>query len=67
MISFIYVILTLSFQWYCHFDDDMYVNVPELSNLLRQYNPGKPIYIGSSPMPEYVVRNCNATSQNYSV
>ena len=36
-----------SFQWYCHFDDDMYVNVPQLSNVLRQYDPEKPWYISS--------------------
>ncbi|XP_065900824.1 beta-1,3-N-acetylglucosaminyltransferase manic fringe-like isoform X1 [Dysidea avara] len=43
-----------SFQWYCHFDDDMYVNVPELSNLLQQYDPGKPYYIGSTDDLKYI-------------
>ncbi|XP_065919474.1 beta-1,3-N-acetylglucosaminyltransferase radical fringe-like [Dysidea avara] len=36
-------------QWYCHFDDDIYVNVKELSNLLSKYDPSKPYYIGRYP------------------
>ncbi|XP_065903989.1 fringe glycosyltransferase-like [Dysidea avara] len=36
-------------QWYCHFDDDIYVNVKELSNLLTKYDPTKPYYIGRYP------------------
>ena len=47
--------ILFSFQWYCHFDDDMYVNVPELSNLLQQYDPGKPYYIGSTDDLKYIV------------
>ena len=34
------IITTLSlclFRWYCHFDDDMYVNSPELQDLLSGY------------------------------
>ena len=38
-------------QWYCHFDDDIYVNVRELSNLLSKYDPTKPYYIGRYPRP----------------
>jgi len=34
------------YQWFCHFDDDMFVNVPALSNLLSKYNPSDPLYIG---------------------
>ena len=36
-------------NWYCHFDDDIYVNVKELSKLLSQYDPSKPYYIGRNP------------------
>ncbi|XP_065900892.1 beta-1,3-N-acetylglucosaminyltransferase manic fringe-like [Dysidea avara] len=43
-----------SFQWFCHFDDDMYVNVPELSSFLRQHDPAVPYYVGSSDDPKYV-------------
>ena len=34
------------YQWFCHSDDDVYVNVPKLSRLLQQYDPHKPYYIG---------------------
>ncbi|XP_065907341.1 beta-1,3-N-acetylglucosaminyltransferase lunatic fringe-like isoform X2 [Dysidea avara] len=37
------------YQWYCHFDDDVYVNVPQLSHVLQQYDPHKPFYIGKYP------------------
>ena len=36
-------------KWYCHFDDDIYVNVKELSKLLAKYNSSKPYYIGRNP------------------
>ena len=35
-----------SYQWYCHTDDDMYINVPKLSHLLQQYDPHKPYHVG---------------------
>ena len=38
-----------SYQWFCHFDDDVYVNVPQLSKLLQQYDPHQPYYIGKWP------------------
>ncbi|XP_065891470.1 beta-1,3-N-acetylglucosaminyltransferase manic fringe-like isoform X2 [Dysidea avara] len=38
-----------SFQWFCHVDDDIYVNVPQLSKLLKQYDPRLPFYIGKFP------------------
>ena len=38
-----------SYQWYCHVDDDMYANVPHLSQLLQQYDPHKPYYLGNFP------------------
>ncbi|XP_065898656.1 beta-1,3-N-acetylglucosaminyltransferase lunatic fringe-like [Dysidea avara] len=38
-----------SYQWFCHFDDDVYVNVPQLSKLLQQYDPHQPYYLGKWP------------------
>ena len=38
-----------SYAWYCHVDDDMYVNVPRLSQFLQQYDPNKPYYFGKWP------------------
>ncbi|XP_065903061.1 uncharacterized protein [Dysidea avara] len=32
----------------------MYVNVPELNNLLQQHDPRKPYYIGSCDKPKFV-------------
>jgi len=37
------------YQWFCHFDDDVYVNIKQLSNLLQQYDYNKPYYIGRWP------------------
>jgi hypothetical protein len=34
------------FRWFCHVDDDTYVNVPELSRLLRKYNHTEDWYLG---------------------
>ncbi len=33
-------------KWFCHFDDDNYVNVPQLVQLLRKYNPLEDWYLG---------------------
>ncbi|KRX39406.1 Fringe glycosyltransferase, partial [Trichinella nativa] len=40
-------------NWFCHFDDDNYVNVPLLKKLLSKYNPDKDWYLGkpSTKMP----------------
>ena len=38
-----------SYQWYCHFDDDIYVNILQLSQLLQQYDSHKPYYVGKWP------------------
>ncbi|XP_065905031.1 beta-1,3-N-acetylglucosaminyltransferase radical fringe-like [Dysidea avara] len=34
------------YKWFCHFDDDIYVNMPRLNQLLRQYDPDQPYYFG---------------------
>lgn len=33
-------------RWFCHFDDDNYVNVPRLVSLLNEYSPAKEWYLG---------------------
>ncbi|XP_011559940.3 fringe glycosyltransferase [Plutella xylostella] len=33
-------------KWFCHFDDDNYVNVPRLVEELRKYDPMRPWYLG---------------------
>ena len=42
-------IFSRRYQWFCHFDDDVYVNVKQLSNMLQKYNHNKPYYIGRWP------------------
>lgn len=34
------------FRWFCHFDDDNYVNIPRLVTLLSDYNPQEDWYLG---------------------
>ena len=33
-------------RWFCHFDDDNYVNVPRLVKLLQQFDPLDDWYLG---------------------
>lgn len=33
-------------KWFCHFDDDNYVNIPKLVDLLQLYNPLEDWYLG---------------------
>lgn len=33
-------------RWFCHMDDDTYVNVPQLVALLRKYNHTADWYLG---------------------
>ena len=33
-------------RWMCHFDDDTYVNIPELVELLKQYKHTEDWYLG---------------------
>eukprot|EP00118_Oscarella_pearsei_P014197 m.120075 g.120075 ORF g.120075 m.120075 type:complete len:396 (+) comp37721_c0_seq17:10-1197(+) len=37
-------------RWFCHVDDDNYVNVPELINLLEKYNSSADYYLGKSSL-----------------
>ncbi|GIX84702.1 fringe glycosyltransferase [Caerostris darwini] len=38
--------LESSKKWFCHFDDDNYVNVPRLLKLVQSYNPQEDWYLG---------------------
>ena len=37
------------YQWFCHVDDDVQVNILELSQYLQQYDAHKPYYVGKWP------------------
>ena len=41
------VYLLLPYSWYCHADDDMYLNVPALSQLLDELMPQGKVYVGA--------------------
>ncbi len=36
----------MSCRWFCHFDDDVYVNVPTLMAMLHRYNSTDSLYLG---------------------
>ncbi|XP_031620624.1 fringe glycosyltransferase [Contarinia nasturtii] len=48
-------------KWFCHFDDDNYVNIPKLVELLSNYSPTLDWYLGkpsiASPLEIYVDNN----------
>ena len=33
-------------RWFCHVDDDTYINIPELSRLLKKFNHTEDWYLG---------------------
>ena len=35
-------------QWWCHFDDDNFVNVVALGEMLEKYDSDKPWYLGKT-------------------
>ena len=41
-----------SFRWFCHFDDDNYVNVPGLVKKLQQFDYDQDWYLGKPSIPE---------------
>ena len=50
--------------WWCHADDDTYLNVKQLYKLLSYYDPTKPWYIGkiSTSIPiTILVGNVNSS------
>ena len=48
----IYFFHLLLCRWFCHFDDDNYVNVPRLVNKLSQFDHRKDWYLGKPSLPE---------------
>ena len=42
----IHIHKVLFFSWFCHFDDDQYVNVAALESKLRQFDERKDWYLG---------------------
>ena len=36
------------YKWWCHFDDDVYVNLRSLLDVLNEHNPSDPVYIGKT-------------------
>ncbi|XP_011496878.1 PREDICTED: fringe glycosyltransferase isoform X2 [Ceratosolen solmsi marchali] len=61
--------LESSRKWFCHFDDDNYVNVPRLLKLLDNYNPREDWYLGrpSIPTPLEIVRQGSESSKRSKV
>ncbi|KAF0763619.1 fringe glycosyltransferase, partial [Aphis craccivora] len=43
---------TCAVLWFCHVDDDNYVNVPALDELLKMYNPIGDWYLGRTSTPK---------------
>jgi len=39
----------LYYRWFCHFDDDEYLNIGTLSTQLRKYDSSRKYYVGHSP------------------
>ena len=44
--SFQSILMEFNFSWFCHFDDDQYVNVAALESKLRQFDERKDWYLG---------------------
>lgn len=45
---------SFSNRWFCHFDDDNYVNVPRLVSILQTYNHQEDWYLGRTSIYEPV-------------
>jgi hypothetical protein len=41
-----YFYFTFYLSWYCHFDDDNYLNVERLYQVLKNYDPNEDWYLG---------------------
>ncbi|XP_043471367.1 fringe glycosyltransferase isoform X2 [Leptopilina heterotoma] len=56
-------------KWFCHFDDDNYVNVPRLLKLLDNYNPREDWYLGrpSIPAPLEILRQGSESTKRSKV
>uniref|UniRef100_A0AC35GUT2 Fringe n=1 Tax=Panagrolaimus sp. PS1159 TaxID=55785 RepID=A0AC35GUT2_9BILA len=53
----LHVMLKKDAKWSCHFDDDNYVNVPILKQILYNFNPNTPYYLGRTATNEPSARN----------
>ena len=68
-----FAIFYLSFhfisRWFCHFDDDNYVNLPALIRTLKEYDPKEDWYLGKTSIQnplEVINRGAiSPVSQNY--
>ena len=47
--GFIITCLKPQLRWFCHFDDDIYVNTRRLLEVLSMYNPSHKLYLGRWP------------------
>ena len=56
-----------TFRWFCHFDDDNYVNVPKLVKLLQQRSWQDDWYLGKPSIraPLEILNRENLTVSNY--
>ncbi|XP_055536258.1 fringe glycosyltransferase [Wyeomyia smithii] len=58
-------------RWWCHFDDDNYVNVPRLVRLLDEYSPTQDWYLGkpsiSSPLEIFLDNTKTSSGANKKV
>ena len=39
-------------SWWCHFDDDNYVHVARLAQLLKAHDAAMPVYLGKPSTPK---------------
>ena len=46
-------------RWWCHVDDDTYLNVPKLIKLLNKYNFKESVILGKTPHNHPVKRKVN--------
>ena len=54
-------------RWYCHFDDDLYVNPQALVDLLSKYDPTADQYLGAWELLKWVHRQKLNKNQRISV
>lgn len=58
--------LILFSRWFCHFDDDNYVNVPRLVKLLDEYSPSVDWYLGKPSISSPLEIHLDSVSANAS-
>lgn len=50
-------------RWFCHFDDDNYLNVPQLVQLLNEYHSTKSWYLGKPSVASPLEIHLNLVSE----